>query len=338
MIAGRSELAIWVKNIKITRLGLLPEYKSFEEWNMDNMYNQQLQHGFHNHTPGLSMSDRQRNLRARLNLAYSNYLQWRLSECELDQFRNNGLVYPLRLDQLPRLESIETVDNDHLVTLNTESKYKHWSHRESACLVDNNCCETPSNDHLELFLAARLHCGGNIQSMKFHDHGEILASNKPLLSTKMPRLKNLTLDFSGPWYKREGWLLESHQVLAPWLHSLEGLESFTLSESIPEYQPTPNTLGVLSYLKFPAIRTIFLKNIATTPHALREFLSIKYLTLTNLTIEQPVMQPFKWRRLKREIRTHARTQTWCELGEAYEPTHVPMRQWYRNLDLRPYWT
>ena len=204
--------------------------------------------------------------------------------------------------------------------------------------MDNNRCEPPSNDHLELFLAAIQHCGANIQSLKLHDHGELLASSLPDMSTNMPHLKTLILDFSGPWYKRGGWLLESHQLLAPWLDSLDNLETFTLIEPIPEHQPTPNTLGVISHLKLPAIRSIRLQNVATTPHALREFLANKYQTLTTLVIEEPVMRPVKWRGLRREIRRNVRARTVCELGEAYEPTHMPMRRWYRNLDLKPYLT
>ena len=120
-IAARPELAIWVKRIKIARLGLLPKYKTFEEWNVYNLYNQRLHFGLDKAGLDLSMADHQRNLRAKLNLGYSNYQQWQLSGFELDQFRRNGLVYPLRLDLFPRLESIETVDNDHLVSLNTDS-------------------------------------------------------------------------------------------------------------------------------------------------------------------------------------------------------------------------
>lgn len=337
-VARRPEVAIWVKSIKIARLGLLPKYNTFEEWDVYNEYNQRLQFRLDKAGPYLSMADHQRDLRARVNLAYSIYQQWQLSEYELDQFRRNDLKYPLRLDLFPRLESIETVDNDHLITLNTDNNNEHWSHRESACLVDNIRCDYPSNDHLDLFLNAILTSDAKIPSLKLHDHGELLASNRPDLFSYMCQLKTLTLDFCGPWYKREGWLLESHQVLASWLDSLESLVNFTLIEPIPENQPTPNTLGVLSHLRLPSIRSIHLKNVATTPHALREFLSNKDHTLTSLTIEEPVMKPVKWRALRRGIRENVRALTVCELGEAYEPTHVPMRRWYRDLDLRPYHT
>ena len=85
-----SGIALWVKRIKIARLGLLPEYVRPQDWHQYLLYNQQLPMELRSlgwlddEAMGRPIQQRHRHLKAHLDHAWANYQYWSLTEANLE--------------------------------------------------------------------------------------------------------------------------------------------------------------------------------------------------------------------------------------------------------------
>ena len=343
-IAETPALATWVRHIKAIRLGNLPEHNHIVEWRERHSEAQsdlRFCAWFQDPAMGRSLQHQYNSYQTKEEISYGNYRYWQSGESAMELRRSHGGRYTLKLDLFLQLESIETVREVSIVHVSSEP-YGRWTRREIECMVDNNRCHPPMNTHLELFMTARMHCGANLTSLKLHNPCELLGSAHTR-QMNLDCLETLILDFSGPWHTSEGWPLDFDYILAPWLYTLTALRNFSLTQRIPEHQPAPNILGVLSELFFPEVRSIHLQNVVTNPEALHLFLSRNCRKLSSLVIREPVMQPDEWEYVRWEIHGalwgKMMRGTRVTIGPAYKHLAWPEDPMYSELQLVPfgYW-
>ena len=245
--------------------------------------------------------------------------------------REDGLpiTQRVRLNQLPRIQTIDCLERLDLVALNRrkygddcygltrieletlDGQYAEYEHE----------CYFGQNLNFELFFLEHQRGGSNVKTLKLRDVANL---DSPYIDLNLSYLRVLTIDFTneGKRALEPESRYQNNSVSMPravWIPPMADIESLTLVQ--PQTNVNPSLLNAFNLRRFPKLRELHLKYITTTATTLREFLAAHQSSLERIVIDQPLIEATQWARLKYEIQTLFETKksTSLVLTNSFKP-------------------